>query len=397
MPLTLTLTAVVAFSFLVSRLLQRYAPQRLNSPTAYLVVGILVGPEGGNLVSPQDLVLLQPFISLTLGVVGFVLGLPLAKRLESVEVIEVGLLTTIVTIIGLTASSQAILQLLHPVDVSRMPALTLGAAGAATSLTNLRAAAIRFAAHGTVTQLVQSLALVGNVLAVVISGLAIAMADVDASAAQLGLPHAVWLLANIVLGLACGLLFHFFVQAEDSDERAFLGTVGIIFFTSGIASTMGISSLVLNVLAGVVVAITPKQPHSRHIRLEPLRRPTFIVLYILAGAIWRPAGWISVLAPLVFYSLRFITLRIASALAVRVVPRVEIVSRIGQGLMPMGGVAIAIGVNYNQVNLPASDTVLSAILGAVVLAELLSIRGLRQLWIDSGEISDLSQRVGARK
>ena len=396
MPLSLTLTLTVAFSFLVSRLLQRYAPQRLSSVTAYLLVGFMVGPKVGGLVSSTDLVLLRPFISLTLGVVGFVLGLPLAKRLESVGVFEAGLLSTTLSILSLSTSANFLFQFLHPAEIrhSGLPAITLGAAGAATSLTTLRTSAMRFRASGLVTQLVQSLALVGNLLAVLVSGLAIATAGADTSAARLGLGQGMWLFASIGLGIVCGLLFHFFMRAEESDERAFLGTVGIIIFTSGVASAMGISSLVLTVLAGVTFALAAGKNDERFQNLEQLGRPSFIVLAILAGALWRPTSWIAIVEPLIFFGLRFLVLRIASSLAVRVVPRVEYVPRIGNGLIPMGGVAIAIGVNYSHVALPASDTVLNAILGSVVLTEFLSIRSLRRLWVDAGEISDLSHRKG---
>ena len=394
MPLTLTLTLVVAFSFLVSRLLQRYAPRRLGSATAYIALGVLVGPELGGLVTTSDLVLLKPFVSLTLGVIGFVLGLPLAKRIQGVGVIETGLLITLITIAALTAATWVAFDAFRPLETPVLPSLTLGAAAAATSLSNLRTAAVRFEANGPVTRFVLSIALVGNVLAVLVSGLALALAGATESASRFGLGSEVWLLASVLLGGVCGLLFHFFIGTEESEERAFLGTVGIIIFTSGMASGMGISSLVLNVLAGMTVALAAGKRYDHSQGLDRLERPAFIVLTILAGAMWRPSGSTSFLAPIFFFVVRAIVLRLASAFVVRVVPRVETVHRTGDGLIPIGGVAIAIAVNYAQVDLPASSMVLTAILGTVTLSELLSLRGLRRLWVDAGEIAELTPRLG---
>ena len=397
MPLILTLTLVVAFSFLVSRLLQRYAPRSVTAGSAYILLGVLVGPEASALLTEVELALLQPFVSLTLGILGFMLGLPLVRQLKSVAVLEAGLLSTVLTVAGLAAASWLMLETLTATTKPALAAVTLGAAGAATALPALRAAAERFGAAGMVTSLVQSFALVGNVLAVLLSGIALAHAGAGASAAQLGLGEAQWLLASVALGIVCGLLFHSFVRAEASEERIFLATVGVVVFASGMASGMGISPLVLNALAGVTVAIAtgPGRDHSQG--LERIERPAFIVLMIFAGAMWSPIGWASFVAPVGFFAVRTLTLRWASSLAVRLIPRVEAVPRVGNGLVPMGGIAVAIAVNYVQVDLPGADLVSSAVLGATILAELIAMPSLRRLWVDAGEVSELAPPLGGNR
>lgn len=394
MPLTLTLTVVVTFSFLVSRLLQRYAPRRRSSGTAYILLGVLVGPEVAGLLDPRDLEQLQPFVSLTLGVIGFVLGLPLVRQLESVAVLEAGFACTGLIVAGASLVAWGGFSVFGMGDPQPwLPALTLGAAAAATSLPALRSAAVRFGASGPITRLGGALALIGNVVAVLTSGLALALAsplDADGGVpARLGLSEGFWLITSLAMGVVCGLLFHFFVRAEKSEERMFLGTVGIIVFTSGMASGMGVSALVLNLVAGVTVAVAAGRGRDHSRGLARLERPAFIVLMIFAGAMWRPAGWASVAIPAVFYVLRQGVLLVAAAVALTLVPRIQRIPRMGHGLAPLGGVAVAIAVNYAQVGLTGSQAVLAGVLGAVALSELLALPGLRRLWIDAGEVSEL--------
>lgn len=389
MNLTLTLTLVVAFSFAVSRLLGRYAPRSVYAGAPYLVVGVLVGPRATALVSDQDLQVLQPFVSLTLGVLGFVLGLPLARQLKSIPVLEAGLIAMVLTMSVVAAGSLGVLELAE-FQHGALAALTLGAAAAATSLPTLRSAAQRFGASGLVTNLVQSFALVGNVGAVLLAGMTLAWAGSTESAARLGLGEAEWLVASVALGVACGLLFHFFVRAEASEERVFLATVGIIVFASGMASGIGISPLVLNALAGVTVALAAGRERDLAKSLERLERPAVIVLMIFAGAMARPDALPTVIAPVAFFAVRYVTLRFASGVAVRTISRVEVIPRLGDGLLPLGGIAVAIAVNYAQVDLTYGQLVLAAVLGASLLTELLAQSVLRRLWIDAGEIRELA-------
>ncbi|MEO1234688.1 MAG: hypothetical protein AAFZ18_37935, partial [Myxococcota bacterium] len=178
-------------------------------------------------------------------------------------------------------------------------------------------------------------------------------------------------------------------RAEKSEERMFLGTVGIIVFTSGMASGMGVSALLLNLVAGVTVAVAAGRSRDHSRGLVRLERPAFIVLLIFAGAMWRPTGWASLAIPAVFYVLRQGVLLAAAALALSLVPRVQRMPRMGFGLVPLGGVAVAIAVNYAQVGLTSSQDVLGGVLGAVALSELLALPGLRRLWVDAGEVSEL--------
>lgn len=393
MSLTLTVTLVVAFSFLVSRTLQRYAPRHLASGTAYLLLGFVVGPQGTGLIEAKDLVDLEPVVSLTLGVIGFVIGLPLVRQLESVPVLEASILSAVLVIAALTGLSAVGLTLAGR-EPTFVTLLTLGAGGAATSLQTLRDLGFRLRAAGRTTTLLRSLALVSNVAAVLVSGCALALADADLSGVRLGLDRFQWLLASGGLGVACGLLFAFFVRAEDAEERTFLATVGVIIFASGMASALSFSPLLVNAVAGATVALAAGKSRDLGRDLERLERPTLIVLTIFAGAMLEVDRQSTLLAPLAFYGLRFVVIRLAAGFAVRVVPSVETTRRIGDGLIPIGGVALAIGVSFQQVKVSNGNLVLVMMAGSMVLSELLARPRVERMWIDAGEVPELLPSSG---
>ena len=396
MPLTLSLTLVVTFSFLVSRILHRFSARWLTTSSAYVGVGVLCGPEVGGVLDRAAIEQLGPAISVTLGVVGFVLGLPLARELRSAGDVEAGLGAGSLTIVGVGAASFLALRAAG-IDDPVFPALTLGAAAAATSRPTLDIASRRLGARGEVTKLVKSMALVGDILAVMVSGFALAVAVAGSSSERLGLGPAAWILASAAIGVACGLLFHFFMAAEASEERVFLATVGVIVFASGLASAVGISALVLNAVAGVTVAVASRRRGDRAATARTLAEPAVIVLLIFAGALWSSED--APVAPLLalplaavgFAVLRAVALFVFGRLAVQLTPRVEAVPRVGYGLFPLGGVSVAIALNYRLLDLPAGNLVLTAVAGAAIVTELFASSYLTVLLVDAGEVPDLDR------
>lgn len=399
MPVTLSLTLVVSFSFLVSGLLRRTRARRLASSTVYLAVGVLSGPEVFGILDEAAIRQLAPFIAVTLGVVGFIQGLPLTARLRRARELEAGGVTAG---LGLAVVGGAAFVLLEPLVAGDAiyPALTLGAAAVATSRPVLRSTIRQMEADGEVSRMVVSMALLGDVLAVLLSGLALAVAVADASAGRLGLGPLAWILTSCGIGIASGLLFRFFITAESA--RLFLATVGVIMFTSGLATTVGISALLLNAVAGVTVALTGGR-EDRAEALRTLEAPASIALMIFAGAMWSASPELPVPALLLpvaaagFALTRGVALAAGGRVAVELIPRAPHAPRIGYGLLPMGGVAIAIAVNYRLLELPGANLVLGAVAGAAILTELVAFNFLSVLLVDAGEVRELeraNRRIG---
>ena len=91
MPIVVTLVLVVVFAVLVSGLLARYAKERVGATdVGYVLIGAMLGRYGLGLLDAEVMQMIQPFVSLVLGVVGFSLGLALRRRLRGFPALQGG-------------------------------------------------------------------------------------------------------------------------------------------------------------------------------------------------------------------------------------------------------------------------------------------------------------------
>lgn len=394
MSLTLSLIVVVVFAFLVSRALHRYAPQVLTLwSLEYLLVGVLAGPMAVGLLGDAELEALQPFVSLTLGLVGFALGLPLRRRVGQFRYFIFGLLAALSTIAAVAWSIRPVLAWLAPTvrgDPQLWLSLALGASAACCSAQVIESARSALEARGPTTTLLRSFAVASNVTAVCVAGLGLALARAWDGSGRLGLTEPAWLLGSAGLGLALGVLFWLFVgdEGEEHQERTFLATVGVVVFASGLASAIGISPLFLNVLAGVVVSLLPRTERL-HIAVARLERPALVILLVFAGAELRLQFSLLLVVPIIYAVLRFAVLRFSTATLSRFIPGVFTVPRFGDGVVAQGAIAAAIAVNFAQVNPDLADVVLPIVLVGLVLSDIFSIDSLRRLLTDAGEVGRL--------
>jgi hypothetical protein len=391
MPLTVALVLVVVFAFLVSRALHRYAANTLILwSLEYVLVGFVVGPIGLGVLEEAQLEVLQPFVSLNLGLVGFALGLPLRRRVRRVSHLVFGLTAASLTIAAVSWLMWVVLGRLLPgvTEAERLwLATALGAASASCSVQVIESAGAAFKAQGPTIQLLRSFAVASNVTAVTVAGLLLALARARDGSGRLGLSEPAWLLASAGLGLALGLLFWLFVghEREDRAERTFLATVGVVIFASGLAAAIGISPLLLNVVAGVVVSLLPRTERLA-VAIERLEAPALIILLIFAGALIRPAlSWL-LLLPLIYTAARYVVFRLATGVASRVVPDLSAVPRFGNGVVAQGAIAAAVAVNFAQVNKALGGVALTVVLLGMVISDAVSVAGLRELLADAGEV-----------
>jgi Kef-type K+ transport system membrane component KefB len=87
---TMALVLVLTFAYVVGRLLERLKLRALPTTAVYVLVGVAVGPWAVHLVTVEIVATLQPFLSLLLGLVGFVMGLSLRRRMQYARGLEAG-------------------------------------------------------------------------------------------------------------------------------------------------------------------------------------------------------------------------------------------------------------------------------------------------------------------
>ncbi|MFT4974820.1 MAG: hypothetical protein ACI8S6_000703 [Myxococcota bacterium] len=403
MPTTITLVLVVVFSFLASRFLNRLTSQRslLLSGSEYLIVGLLLGPLVTGVLHQRALDTLLPGVALLLGLIGFVLGLPLRDHVAAARLRDllVGALCALLSAAVLSALAVGLLFVLGA-DADWValivPGVVLGCAGVVVSSRLLAAGIESLQARGVVTDLLQTVALTGNTVAVLLAGLALDFDLGHRSAAILHfqLPAGTWLVVSGLVGLICGGLFALFHLGDDSEERTFLATVGVVLFASGIAVALSSSPLLVCMVAGLTVSLL--SPHSSNLtaQLDQLERPVMIVLMIFAGALWVPLRGSEWLLVGLYLAGRWINLLLLPQAAMLLLRHPARRQRLGAGLRSQGILAVALALSL-QLSVPRWQPIASAIVVGVLFYELGAGIALRRLLADAGELSLVDDSVRA--
>lgn len=405
------LVVIVAFSFAVARLVQRWVSRYVVlSGAEYLLVGVFVGPLlPPRLITVEVLHQIQPLISLLLGLVGFTVGMRAPRMKARGPAVTVGVLSGVgvVLIVGalLIVCGDALgvrpghelphyrfsLLTLHgyqfAIEVSDAQlwlGLALGGSAAIASPGVIERMRQQLTSDGARGELLSTLAETSQWVGVLALGVALALARARNPLGGAGLGLSEWALLGLLLGGVCGLLFSFFIGREQNSQRLFLATVGGVIFASGAGTALQISPLFVNLIAGLTVALT--SAHGERVReeIDRLTHPLFVMTMLLAGAMWRPPdnSWLWLL-PLVFVLSRWL----ARMLSLRVFgpPLIETPPRIGQGMLAQGTASIAVALDFSQRFPDFTPLVLSTVLVAALGNEIFSHRALRTLLIESGE------------
>jgi hypothetical protein len=389
--LPVIVVAVVVFSVATTAALHRWGRGRLVlSGVEYLLVGALAGPFVAGLLDDEVMRLLDPVVSVILGLAGFSLGLHLRTHLRGLGALQVGVLMAVVTAGGVGAAVYGLLSTEYAPDAlydQRLwIALTLGAAAPAASAMAIDLVAARTASAGSVTEMVRGLAATGNFVAVVIAGASLAVRRASLESGRLGLTEPQWLGAILLLGIACGLLFRIFLgRATTDNDRTFLASCGVIILTSGLASALGISPLFTCAAAGATVSLTVPRGGVLEQVLDRLERPALAMLSIFAGALWQPIAGLVWLLPLAYLVARLIAIRIAAPVGLFTRPGLAPVVSVGSALLAQGSVAAAIAINHAQIYPDEAAVVLATILTPMVLIDAIAPGRLRRFFSNAGE------------
>ena len=413
---TVALLLLVVFSFLISAALKKTKSFFISiSGLLYILLGAAIGPKVGfNLITAESLNQFQPFLSLLIGLVGFVLGLRIRDTLRSREVFWAGVFASLVVLV-VTVVLMSLLGVFLLEDhvgaglvlwsfewvwpwqeVSRFEfsdihlwiALTLGAGAASASSILLNNAESLYKNAGPVTERLHFLARVFQMVAVMVFGFALSSSRAVETAGSMGITISEWALAAIVAGVSCGLLFSLFIGRESKQDSLYLAAFGGVVFASGVGSALGISPLFVNFIFGATLGLASQYAIDIRPALDRVAEPIFVLLLIFAGAHWEPlTGW-TWLFPLLYFIIRYWAMKQMTPYVFRQLSgdEGERGPNLGLGLMGQDLIAISIGLSFLERFPEWGNLVLSAVLGGVLLNQVLGYVELRRLLLDAGEI-----------
>ncbi|MDH4211311.1 MAG: cation:proton antiporter [candidate division WOR-3 bacterium] len=359
-------------AYLGAKLLRRIS---FPAVTAYLLVGILIGPRLLNLI-PVKIMDASDFVSnFVLGIIAFTLGANFriegiraaGKPVIWISVLEAAFAWILVTLVMIAYHS------LNNLPIH--PAFVLGAAAAATAPAATVMVIREYRASGPVTEMLLKVVAIDDAWCLIFSALAITTAN----ALRLGVFNSVVLLEAIfeicaalilgaVLGFALNLLSRFIMTVEE----VLVIVIGFILLAVGLSMTLRLSPLLTNIAFGLVVANIVRNNELFFEKLRDIDMVFFLGFFVLVGAnleihLLPKVGIMGVLYIIFRVFGKFIGVRLGSYIS----KAGENISKyLAWGLVPQAGVALGVALSAKALYPEYGDVIFTTITATTVIYEL---------------------------
>lgn len=334
----------------------RFRAVRLLAKTSilFLVLGAIIGPQGFDLISPDVLEQLGPIVVIGLGWIGFLYGTHLEYRSLRrfrphlfATAFAQSLLTMLVVMFGLFSLAS-----LFPAlnDWKAILILTSAAAGTAPAALYLLRSELTI--KGPNYELLRFCASLDDLPGLLGLGLLFCVRPPDIFG-NAPASAVFWFVAQVLLGLGSGALIHALFEVVSTPEGTDPGVFALPFFgmvglTSGFASYMGMSPLFVNVIAGISFANVSVHSERVYAGLARREHTVYVLFLLVSGCYWPFRGFNAFALLAIFIALRATGKVLGAWVATRAFlgsnknPPVTL----GLGMLPQGGLAIAMVVNY---------------------------------------------------
>ena len=386
MQTTLAAIAVITVGYIFAYLLFDRLRDRYGyvGGAEYVVIGFLLGPKVTGLLDAGQVQDLTPIVSLALGWLGMLLGtyfrLPTMALIDG-DHLRVAFAEAVATFGIALAALLGLFRYLAgvPWPDAAVLSVTLAAVATLSSPVAVDAVVDRLRVRSRVPPVLQLAARIDALIAVVAFGLVLAIFHQGDVAPGVRPPTATeWSVINVAVGVASGVLFHLFLgpRGHLDEGRLFVALAGAIVVASGASYYLNLSPIFTNLVLGFIL-VNSGSAHRDVTRLLLLtERPVYLALLLFAGAAWSP-GSVDLLfiAPL-FVLIRVFSRFLGGAIAGGHVAPLELrAPGLGRGLLALGGIGVALALNYGQVYPDLHPRlVLTATLLAVLLFEIVASR-----------------------
>jgi hypothetical protein len=382
------LILLVVLGYLAARFAVDWLARRalVVAGAEYLILGLLMGPRGTGLITPDRLRDLAPFFTLAIGwmgvSVGFRFWLPLLTRTPGV-LYRLAFIQSAFTAALVGGASWLIIwrtDMLGPAAAT-LPAALLAAIAVASSLQGARIAANSLGHRNLAVRLLEVASGLDAFIAITILSVALAIFHQPVGAPVREPTPTEWVVIALAVGVVGGWLFHLFLGEERSLDRLFIAVAGAVVLTTGAANYVGMSALLPGVLLGFILVNTTRQRAKVGTLLEKVDRPLYFVMLICAGALWSPSAQDVFLPVLAFLVLRGIG-KVGGAWLASTANGLKPVfgPRWGLALLGQGGLAIALALDYSLSNVELrSSLVFTAALCSVLVTDMFSARLARDV------------------
>ena len=366
--------------------------QRLRVPqvVGFIVIGLIVGENGLELVKHADVAALQPFTLFALGIIGFLVGGELkaenfkkyARQFFAILLGE-GLFSFL--LVGIS-TGLFIYAIFHNVTIALAAGAVFGAVASATDPASTIDVLWEYRSLGVLTTSLTAIVALDDALAMILYGLATGFVKTiagisDSVIMELG-KVTLELIGAIVLAFAGAVALRFLLLRVKLLQRNFAFVIGLILLLISIAVYANMDVILTSMAMGCFLAnMLPNRSESLFESVRSSSTPIYVLFFVLAGArlsLTQMPGWLW--GVVVIYVIgRSIGKAAGTYIGARCTGSEPVVRRyLGFGLFAQGGVAIGLsimashyltGVKVDE-NLMLGDVIIFGIAATTLIVQL---------------------------
>ena len=380
---------ILLLGFVGARLLKLV---RLPSVTAFLLVGILIGPQILNLVTVEIFTASEFFSNLVLGLIAFSLGENFRMDKLRQGVRQVMWISLSAALAAWLLVSTALIVYFISIKMPIYPAIVLGAAASATAPAATVLIIREYRAGGLLTELLLKVVAIDDAWCLIFAAMAIAVGNaMRADVFQMSIVFAGLgeIFGALVLGGILGYLSSKLSKFVRTREELLVYTLGLLFLNVGLSIALGVSVLLSAMMMGLVLVNIARENYKFFEVMRSVDTPLYLTFFIISGAhldfaILYKMG----IAGILYIVFRTLGKVYGAKLGARVsgAPR-SVEDWLGLGLAPQAGVALGIGLVAKVTFPDFGDYIFTIIAATSVIFELIGPLLTKYSLIRAGEIS----------
>ncbi|WP_044963066.1 cation:proton antiporter domain-containing protein [Treponema denticola] len=341
---------------------------KIPQVVGYIVIGIIIGQSGFQILSAQIITALDPLSSIALALIGFLIGGELKTKVikkYGTQFVGILIFESIVPFITVSIVISLVAYFVTKnFAASFSIGLILGSISSATAPAATTDVLRENRTKGPLTTTVLGIVAMDDAVALVLYALAssIAASLLGAQTASFG-KQILLLLYNIFgsicLGSLIGFLLSLIIRNMMTDSGRILGfSLGSLLLSTGIAYLLGLDTILAAMALGFfMVNFAPAKTRSTFTLVENFTPPIYVLFFVLVGAklnIWNVTPFIGLLA-LLYVILRTVGKTIGAILGSVLTKAPEPVKKyLPFCLLSQAGVAIGLSISAGQ---DFSDTI----------------------------------------
>ena len=349
MNLILKVTIALAVGFIGGKFIEIL---KLPNVSGYLLIGVLLGSSFFNIISPEDIQVLEVISELALAFIAFNIGSEFVIK----EIKKFGRKIFWITLGEVIGAILLVFSVMYFVFRQDFPfSIVIASMSAATAPAATLLVIRQYQAKGPLTKTILPVVALDDILGIIAFGIALALAKVSISGESLSVISLILsiggeIFGSILLGFVLGLILTISVKKLQSHDDYQIASLIAIGLGMGISTALGLSPLLTNIVIGTtLVNLVPRT--DRVFGSVNNFVPAFYVLFFtLAGAslelgILRQIGLIGT----AYVLARGFGKYIGSYIGSTYVKAEDVVKKyLGFALLPQGGISIGLLILVRQ-------------------------------------------------